>query len=155
MEHNGTTFFIFLSKLFCSTSDLCTSVKIRDIHLPSHHWWSSRYFRTDYSIVLQESSRFLFMVTDVDETQKTVRCVLRSVTNDELCKAPLRQWVPSVEDEGLKNIEVKNNDTVILQVFFDQKSLYIRPASSSLKDMFCHLIQDAGVHCIKRTRLTH
>jgi hypothetical protein len=97
----------------------------------------------------------LFTVTDVDETQKTVTCVLKSVTNEELGKAVLRRWVPSVEDEGLKSIEVKNNDTVILQVFFDQKSLYIRPASSSLKDMFCQLIQDVGLHCIKGTRLTH
>jgi hypothetical protein len=94
-------------------------------------------------------------VTNADETQKTVTCVLRSVTNEELCKAVLKQWVPSVEDEGLKSIEVKNNDTVILQVFFDQKSLYVRPTSSSSKDMFCQLIQDVGLHCMKGTRLTN
>jgi hypothetical protein len=76
-------------------------------------------------------------------------CVLRSVTGEELCKAMLKRWVPSVEDEGLKSIEVKNNDTVTLQVFFDQKSLYVRPVSSSSKEMFCRLIQDVGRHCIE------
>jgi hypothetical protein len=82
-------------------------------------------------------------------------CVLRSVTGEELCKAMLKRWVPSVEDEGLKSIEVKNNDTVTLQVFFDQKSLYVRPASSSSKEMFCRLIQDVGLHCIEGIRLTN
>lgn len=85
----------------------------------------------------------------MDETQKAVTCVLRSATNEEICKAVLKQWIPSVEDEGLKSIEVKNNDLVVLQVFFDQKSLYVRPASSSAKDIFCQLCQDVGLHCTK------
>lgn len=95
------------------------------------------------------------MVTDVDETHKTATCILRSLTNEELCKAVLKRWIPSVEDEGMKSIEIKNNDTVILQVFFDQKSLFVRPASKSSRDMFCQLIQDVGLHCIKGIRLTN
>lgn len=93
----------------------------------------------------------MFTVTDVDETQKTVMCVLKSAKNKEICKAVLKQWIPAVEDEGLKTVEVKNNDSVVLQVFFDQKSLYIRPASSNAKDMFNQLNQDIGMHCIKGT----
>jgi hypothetical protein len=63
----------------------------------------------------------------------------------------LKQWVPAVEDEGLKTVEVKNNEPVVLQVFFDQKSLYVRPASSNAKDMFCQLNQDVGRHCLQGT----
>jgi hypothetical protein len=85
----------------------------------------------------------------VDEDQKTVMCILRSATDEELCKAVLKPWVPTVEDEGLKSIQVKNNDIVVLQVFFDQKSLYIRPVSGSSKDVFSQLNQDVGLHCIK------
>jgi hypothetical protein len=92
---------------------------------------------------------FLFTVTGVDETQKSVTCVLKSANNEEICKAVLKQWVPPVEDEGLKIVELKNNDSVVLQVFFDQKSLYVRPASSNAKDMFCRLIQDIGKHCLQ------
>jgi hypothetical protein len=76
-------------------------------------------------------------------------CVLRSETNEEFCRAVLRRWVPSVEDGGLKSVEIKNNDIVVIQVFFNQKSLFIRPASSSAKELFSQLIQDVGLHCIK------
>lgn len=88
-------------------------------------------------------------MASVDEVQKTVTCVLQSVTNEEFCKAVLRHWVPSIEDEGLKSVDIKNNDIVVLQVFFNQKSLFIRPASSSAKEVFSRLIQDVGLHCIK------
>jgi hypothetical protein len=87
----------------------------------------------------------------VDETQKAVTCVLHSTTKEEICTAVLKQWVPVVEDEELKSVEVKNNASVVLQVFFDQKSLYIRPASSSAKDMFYLLNQDVGRHCTQGT----
>ena len=93
----------------------------------------------------------MFTVTDVDETQMAVTCVLKSTSNEEICTAVLKRWVPAIEDEGLKTVEVKNNDSVVLQVFFDQKSLYIRPASNNAKDMFCRLNQDIGQHCIKGT----
>jgi hypothetical protein len=87
----------------------------------------------------------------VDETQKAVTCVLKSASKEEICTALLKQWVPAVEDEGLKTVEVKNNESVILQVFFNQKALYVRPASSYAKDMFCRLNQDIGQHSIKGT----
>lgn len=90
----------------------------------------------------------MFTVTGVDETQMAVTCVLESTNNKEICTA-LKRWVPAIEDEGLKTVEVKNNDSVVLQVFFDQKSLYIRPTSGIAKDMFCQLNQDVGQHCIK------
>lgn len=88
-------------------------------------------------------------MASVNEVQKTVTCVLQSVTGEEFCKAVLRRWVPSIEDEGLKSVEIKNNDIVVLQVFFNQKSLFIRPASSSAKEVYSQLIQDVGLHCIK------
>lgn len=88
-------------------------------------------------------------MTDVNEVQKTATCVLRSATNEEFGKAVLKRWVPSVEDEGLKSVEMKNNDIVVLQVFFNQKSLFIRPVSSNAKEVFSRLIQDVGLHCIK------
>lgn len=88
-------------------------------------------------------------MTSVNEVQKIATCDLRSATNEEFCKAVLRRWVPSVEDEGLKTVEIKNNDIVVLQVFFNQKSLFIRPASSSAKEVFSRLIQDVGLYCIK------
>jgi hypothetical protein len=90
-------------------------------------------------------------VIGVNEVQKTATCVLRSAANEEFCKAVLRCWVPDVEDEGLKSAEIKNNDIVALQVFFNQKSLFIRPVSSNAKEMFSRLIQDVGLHCIKGT----
>jgi hypothetical protein len=80
-----------------------------------------------------------------------VTCVLESTSNEEICTALVKQWVPAVEDEGLKTVEVKNNDSVVLQVFFNQKLLFVRPASSSAKDMFCQLNQDIGQHCLKGT----
>ena len=87
----------------------------------------------------------------MDETQKTVTCVLKSTSKEEIGTALLKQWAPAIEDEGLKIVEVKNNDSVVLQVFFDQKSLYVRPASSNAKDMFCRLNQDMGQHCVTGT----
>ena len=93
----------------------------------------------------------MFTVTDVDETQMAVTCVLKSTNNEEICTALLKRWVPAIEDEGLKTVEIKNNDPVVLQVFFDQKSLYVRPASNNAKDMFCQLNQDIGQHCITGT----
>ncbi|PNF38229.1 hypothetical protein B7P43_G12388 [Cryptotermes secundus] len=102
-----------------------------------------------------ETRRFLFTVESVNEVQKTVTCVLQSVTGEEICKAVLRRWVPSIEDEGLKSVEIKNNDIVVLQVFFNQKSLFIRPASSSAKEVYSQLIQDVGLHCIKAPELDH
>lgn len=102
-----------------------------------------------------ENRHFLFTVTGVDETQKAVTCVLQSTTKEEICKAVLKRWVPAVDDEELKCVEVKNNASVVLQVFFDQKSLHIRPASSSAKDMFYQLNQDVGRHCIEASELDH
>lgn len=93
----------------------------------------------------------MFTVTGVDETQKAVTCVFKSTSKEEMCTALLKRWVPAIEDEGLKTVEVKNNDAVVLQVFFDQKSLYVRPALSNAKDMFCQLSQDICQHCIKGT----
>lgn len=100
-------------------------------------------------INILQDTRFLFTVTSVNEVQKTATCVLRSTTDEEFCKAVLSRWVPSVEDEGLKSVEIKNNDIVVLQVFFNQKSLFIRPASVTAKEVFSRLIQDVGHHCIK------
>jgi hypothetical protein len=89
------------------------------------------------------------MVTGVNKTQMAMTCVLMSTSNEEICTALLKRWVPAVEDEGLKTVEVKNNDSVVLQVFYNQKSLFVSPASSSAKDMFYHLNQDIGQHCLK------
>jgi hypothetical protein len=74
-----------------------------------------------------------------------------SASNEEICTVLLKRWVPAVEDEGLKTVEIKNNDSVVLLVFYNQKSLFVRPASSSTKDMFCQLNQDIGQHCLKGT----
>ncbi|XP_069674346.1 tudor domain-containing protein 1-like isoform X2 [Periplaneta americana] len=126
---------------FISVPEVAAKCSIINFTKPKESLWS------------EQNKRFLFTVTQVDEVEKTATCILQSVQKEELCKAVFRHWVPSVQDEGLKMIELKNNDMVSLSVVFDQKSLFVRSASKESKDMLNQTVQDVGMHCMKAPSL--
>ena len=103
-------------------------------------------FKPQVKKLVIDKKRFIFSVSDVDFQQKKVICLL-SADNEEVCKAEFTEWVPVLEEKNIPGcISLKNNDKVVLTVFFDLNPLCLRPLSQS-NEMLLKLQEDLRKHC--------